>query len=159
MPPLEAVDNEKILVWPDLVYTELICMVVVTAVLIFWGIGHDNSFLVIIPVGHALLPVFILSITIRTIWFRTTRITTMYVVKDIVIADKILFFNVFITTIFISETIIIFFVGNLTYFEVFFDFKFSSKHRLIGFSITVTNFILGIVFWKFFNRVVGECFI
>jgi hypothetical protein len=39
LPPLEALDNEKVLVWPDLVYTELICMVVVTAVLIFWGIG------------------------------------------------------------------------------------------------------------------------
>ena len=32
-PPLEAIDNEKILVWPDLVYTELICMVALTAVL------------------------------------------------------------------------------------------------------------------------------
>ena len=38
-PPLEALDNEKVLVWPDLVYTELICMVAVTAVLIFWGIA------------------------------------------------------------------------------------------------------------------------
>jgi hypothetical protein len=38
-PPLEALDNEKILVWPDLVYTELICMVALTAVLTFWGIG------------------------------------------------------------------------------------------------------------------------
>ena len=38
-PPLEALDNEKVLVWPDLVYTELICMVAVTAVLIFWAIG------------------------------------------------------------------------------------------------------------------------
>jgi len=37
--PLEAVDREKVLVWPDLVYTELICMVVVTAVLLVWGIG------------------------------------------------------------------------------------------------------------------------
>ena len=24
--PLEALDNEKVLVWPDLVYTELICI-------------------------------------------------------------------------------------------------------------------------------------
>jgi hypothetical protein len=37
--PLEKEDNEKILVWPDLVYTEMICMVVLTAVLIVWGIG------------------------------------------------------------------------------------------------------------------------
>ncbi|MCA9169369.1 MAG: hypothetical protein KDB23_16970, partial [Planctomycetales bacterium] len=29
--PLEADDNEKVLVWPDLVYTELICMVALTA--------------------------------------------------------------------------------------------------------------------------------
>jgi hypothetical protein len=37
--PLEKLDSEKVLVWPDLVYTELICMVAVTAVLIFWGIA------------------------------------------------------------------------------------------------------------------------
>ncbi len=37
--PLEKLDNEKVLVWPDLVYTELICMVAITAVLIFWGIA------------------------------------------------------------------------------------------------------------------------
>ncbi|MCA9195898.1 MAG: hypothetical protein KDA87_00105 [Planctomycetales bacterium] len=36
---LEAVDNEKILVWPDLVYTEMICMVALTAFLILWAIG------------------------------------------------------------------------------------------------------------------------
>lgn len=36
--PLEKLDNEKILVWPDLVYTELICMVALTAVLLFWAI-------------------------------------------------------------------------------------------------------------------------
>jgi hypothetical protein len=36
--PLEKDDNEKILVWPDLVYTELICMVALTALLIFWAI-------------------------------------------------------------------------------------------------------------------------
>ena len=35
----EQDDNEKVLVWPDLVYTELICMVVLTAVLVFWGIA------------------------------------------------------------------------------------------------------------------------
>ena len=37
--PLEKLDNEKILVWPDLVYTELICMVAITAVLLFWAIA------------------------------------------------------------------------------------------------------------------------
>ncbi len=36
-PPLEK-DDDKVLVWPDLVYTELICMVVCTAVLIVWGV-------------------------------------------------------------------------------------------------------------------------
>jgi hypothetical protein len=38
-PPLEKLDDEKILVWPDLVYTELICMVALTAFLIFWGLS------------------------------------------------------------------------------------------------------------------------
>ncbi len=37
--PLETLDNEKVLVWPDLVYIELICMVVLTAILLLWGIG------------------------------------------------------------------------------------------------------------------------
>ena len=37
--PLEKLDNEKVLVWPDLVYTELICMIVLTAILLVWGIG------------------------------------------------------------------------------------------------------------------------
>lgn len=37
--PLEKLDDEKVLVWPDLVYTELICMVVLTAILLFWAIG------------------------------------------------------------------------------------------------------------------------
>ena len=37
--PLEALDNEKVLVWPDLVYTEMICMVALTAILILWAIG------------------------------------------------------------------------------------------------------------------------
>jgi hypothetical protein len=36
--PLEAVDNENVLVWPDLVYIELICMVILTAVLLAWSI-------------------------------------------------------------------------------------------------------------------------
>lgn len=37
-PLLEEEDNQQVLVWPDLVYTELICMVVLTAVLVAWGI-------------------------------------------------------------------------------------------------------------------------
>lgn len=37
--PLEKLDEEKVLVWPDLVYTELICMVALTAFLIFWAIA------------------------------------------------------------------------------------------------------------------------
>ena len=38
--PLREEDNNtKVLVWPDLVYIELICMVALTAVLIFWGLG------------------------------------------------------------------------------------------------------------------------
>ncbi len=39
LPPLEKLDDEKVLVWPDLVYTELICMVALTAFLLIWGIG------------------------------------------------------------------------------------------------------------------------
>jgi hypothetical protein len=39
LPPLEKLDSEKVLVWPDLVYTELICMIAVTAVLLVWGIA------------------------------------------------------------------------------------------------------------------------
>ena len=37
-PPLEALDCEEVLVWPDLVYIELICMVALTALLIVWSI-------------------------------------------------------------------------------------------------------------------------
>ncbi|MEM9353376.1 MAG: hypothetical protein AAGA92_10215 [Planctomycetota bacterium] len=37
-PPLEKLDDEKVLVWPDLVYTEMICMIGLTAFLIFWAI-------------------------------------------------------------------------------------------------------------------------
>lgn len=37
-PLAEQENNEKVLTWPDLVYTELVCMVLVTAVLIAWGI-------------------------------------------------------------------------------------------------------------------------
>jgi hypothetical protein len=38
LPPMEKVNDEKVLVWPDLVYTELICMVAVTAFLLAWAI-------------------------------------------------------------------------------------------------------------------------
>jgi len=34
----EKEDNEKILVWPDLVYTELICMILCTVILVAWGL-------------------------------------------------------------------------------------------------------------------------
>src|SRR5262245_55983078 len=37
-PPLEKLEDEKVLVWPDLVYTELIAMVICTVLLIVWGI-------------------------------------------------------------------------------------------------------------------------
>jgi hypothetical protein len=38
MPPLEKLEDDKVLVWPDLVYTELICMVVATFVLVIWSV-------------------------------------------------------------------------------------------------------------------------
>ncbi|MEW4527779.1 hypothetical protein [Maioricimonas sp. JC845] len=31
--------SEQVLVWPDLVYTEMICMLLLTALLIFWGVA------------------------------------------------------------------------------------------------------------------------
>jgi hypothetical protein len=37
-PPLEKTEEEKVLVWPDLVYTELICMVVCTFILVVWAV-------------------------------------------------------------------------------------------------------------------------
>src|SRR5262249_30264333 len=37
-PPVEKTEDEKVLVWPDLVYTELICMIVVTFALIIWAV-------------------------------------------------------------------------------------------------------------------------
>lgn len=37
-PPLEKLEDEKVLVWPDLVYTELIAMIICTTILIVWGI-------------------------------------------------------------------------------------------------------------------------
>ncbi len=39
LPPKEVEDNEKVLVWPNLVYIELICLVVCSAVLAVWAIG------------------------------------------------------------------------------------------------------------------------
>ena len=38
LPPVEKDNDEKVLVWPDLVYTELICMVAVTAFLLAWAL-------------------------------------------------------------------------------------------------------------------------
>jgi len=38
-PLIESEEKETVLVWPDLVYTELICMVALTAFLLLWGIG------------------------------------------------------------------------------------------------------------------------
>ena len=38
-PPLEKLDDEKVLVWPDLVYSELICMIALTSFLILWAIA------------------------------------------------------------------------------------------------------------------------
>jgi hypothetical protein len=38
-PPLEKLEDDKVLVWPDLVYTELICMIICTFVLVVWGIA------------------------------------------------------------------------------------------------------------------------
>jgi hypothetical protein len=37
-PPVEKLEDEKVLVWPDLVYTELIAMIICTAILIVWAI-------------------------------------------------------------------------------------------------------------------------
>jgi hypothetical protein len=37
-PPLEKVLDEKVLVWPDLVYTELISMIICTLILIVWAV-------------------------------------------------------------------------------------------------------------------------
>ncbi|MEO1994578.1 MAG: hypothetical protein ABGZ17_04815, partial [Planctomycetaceae bacterium] len=39
LPPLGKENNDKVLVWPDLVYAELICMILFTALLIAWGIA------------------------------------------------------------------------------------------------------------------------
>ncbi len=37
--PLEKLEEEKVLVWPDLVYTELICMVICTVALVVWAVA------------------------------------------------------------------------------------------------------------------------
>ncbi|MFO0965632.1 MAG: hypothetical protein U0793_08625 [Gemmataceae bacterium] len=37
-PPLEKIEDEKVLVWPDLVYTELISMIICTFILIVWAV-------------------------------------------------------------------------------------------------------------------------
>jgi len=37
-PPAEKLEDEKVLVWPDLVYTELICMILCTFLLIIWAV-------------------------------------------------------------------------------------------------------------------------
>jgi hypothetical protein len=37
-PVMEKVDDEKVLVWPDLVYTELLAMIICTVVLLIWAI-------------------------------------------------------------------------------------------------------------------------
>jgi hypothetical protein len=39
LPTLEDCEPEKTLTWPDLVYTELICMVLLTILLVVWGIA------------------------------------------------------------------------------------------------------------------------
>ncbi|QEH36869.1 hypothetical protein OJF2_54540 [Aquisphaera giovannonii] len=39
LPNLEQLEPDKTLTWPDLVYTELICMVLLTIVLVLWGIA------------------------------------------------------------------------------------------------------------------------
>jgi hypothetical protein len=38
-PPMEKLEDEKVLVWPDLVYTELICMVICTFGLVVWAVA------------------------------------------------------------------------------------------------------------------------
>jgi hypothetical protein len=37
-PPVEKLEDDKVLVWPDLVYTELIAMIVVTFILVVWAV-------------------------------------------------------------------------------------------------------------------------
>jgi hypothetical protein len=37
-PPLEKAEDDKVLVWPDLVYTELIAMIIATFILVVWSV-------------------------------------------------------------------------------------------------------------------------
>lgn len=39
LPPVEKTEDEKVLVWPDLVYTEMICMVAMTALMLVWALA------------------------------------------------------------------------------------------------------------------------
>ena len=48
-PPMEKLEEDKVLVWPDLVYTELICMVVCTFALIVWAVVFEG------PAGAAVI--------------------------------------------------------------------------------------------------------
>src|SRR5262245_7139593 len=38
-PPVEKLEDDKVLVWPDLVYTELIAMILCTAILVVWAVA------------------------------------------------------------------------------------------------------------------------
>ena len=38
-PLVEQEKDDKVLVWPDLVYTEMICLIVATAILVAWGVA------------------------------------------------------------------------------------------------------------------------
>lgn len=38
-PPKEKELSQQVLVWPDLVYTELVCMILLTALLVIWGVA------------------------------------------------------------------------------------------------------------------------
>lgn len=39
LPPAEKDLGDQVLVWPDLVYTEMICMILLTALLVVWGVA------------------------------------------------------------------------------------------------------------------------
>jgi hypothetical protein len=38
-PPTEKELSQQVLVWPDLVYTEMVCMILITALLVVWGVA------------------------------------------------------------------------------------------------------------------------
>jgi len=38
-PPMEKLEDDKVLVWPDLVYTEMVCMIVFTLVIVVWSVA------------------------------------------------------------------------------------------------------------------------